>query len=164
MKSLLAQHIDFRMKALGLNVKKLERNASLKVNAVKNILLGRSQNPNVYTVVAIAKALNCNLYELLGELPPESSETPMMLDPTHRIDHPALMKQCINSVLTFIETHSRSITVTQLMLIADHIYRYSLQTSSKYIDERFAEWIMLDRIGIGNETSVSIPTKEQEPA
>jgi transcriptional regulator with XRE-family HTH domain len=164
MKSLLAQHIEFRMKALGLNVKKLERSANLKVNAVKNILLGRSQNPNVYTVVAIAKALNCNLYELLGEHPPESAETPMILDPTHRIDHPALMKQCINSVLTFIETHSRSITVTQLMLIADHIYRYSLQTSSKYIDERFSEWIMLDRIGIGNETSVSIPTKEQEPA
>lgn len=163
MKSLLAQHIEFRMKALGLNVKKLERNANLKVNAVKNILLGRSQNPNVYTVVAIANALNCNIYELLGELPPESSETPMMLDPTHRIDHPALMKQSINSVLTFIETHDKSLTVTQLMLIADHIYRYSLQTSSKYIDERFAEWIMLDRIGVGNETSVSVPTKEHEP-
>lgn len=164
MKTLLAQHIEFRMKALGLNVKKLERSANLKVNAVKNILLGRSQNPNVYTVVAIANALNCNIYELLGELPPESSETPMMFDPTHRIDHPALMKQSINSVLTFIETHDKSLTVTQLMLIADHIYRYSLQTSSKYIDERFAEWIMLDRIGVGNETSISVPTKEHEPA
>lgn len=164
MKSLLAQHIEFRMKALGLNVKKLERSANLKVNAVKNILLGRSQNPNVYTVVAIAKALNCNLYELLGELPPESSETPLILDPTHRIDHPALMRQSINSVLTFIETHARSITVTQLMLIADHIYRYSLQTSSKTMDERFAEWIMLDRIGAPTETSVSVSTQEQEPA
>jgi len=164
MKSLLAQHIEFRMKALGLSVKKLERLANLKVNAVKNILLGRSQNPNVYTVLAIAKALNCNLYELLGELPPESAETPVMLDPTHRIDYPALMKPCINSVLTFIETHAKSITVTQLMLIADHIYRYSLQTSSKTMDERFAEWIMLDRIGGGNDTHVSVSTKEQEPA
>jgi len=163
MKALLAQHIEFRMKALGLNVKKLERNANLKVNAVKNILLGRSQNPNVYTVVAIAKALNCNLYELLGELPPESSETPLILDPTHRIDHPTLMRQSINSVLTFIETHARSITVTQLMLIADHIYRYSLQTSTKTMDERFAEWIMLDRIGVGNETAISVQTKEHEP-
>lgn len=152
------------MKTLGLNVKKLERNANLKVNAVNNILLGRSQNPNVYSVMAIAKALNCNLYELLGEHPPESSETPLGLDATHRIDHPDLMKQCINSVLTFIETHARSITVTQLMLIADHIYRYSLQTSSKTMDEHFAEWIMRDRIGIGNETSVSVPTKEPEPA
>lgn len=164
MKSLLAQHIEFRMKTLGFNVKKLERSANLKVNAVKNILLGRSQNPNVYSVLAIAKALNCNLYELLGELPPESSETPLMLDPTHRIDHPMLMKQSINSVLTFAEIHAKSITVTQLMLIADHIYRYSLQTSSKIMDERFAEWILLDRIGIGNETSVSVPTKEHEPA
>jgi transcriptional regulator with XRE-family HTH domain len=59
MKSLLAQHIEFRMKALGLNVKKLERTANLKINVVKNILLGRSRNPNVYTVVAIATALNC---------------------------------------------------------------------------------------------------------
>ena len=152
------------MKALGLNVKNLERKANLKVNAVKNILLGRSQNPNVYTVVAIANALNCNLYELLGEQPPESAETPLMLDPNHRIDQPNLMRQCINAVLTFIETRARSITVTQLMLIADHIYRYSLQTSAKTMDERFAEWIMLDRIGVGNETSVSIPTKEYEPA
>jgi hypothetical protein len=164
MKSLLAQHIEFRMKTLGLNVKKLERSANLKVNAVKNILLGRSQNPNVYTVVAIANALNCNLYELLGELPPTSAETPMMLDPTHRIDHPALMKQCINTVLMFIETHARSITVTQLMLIADHIYRYSLQTSSKTMDERFAEWIILDRIGTSTETPVSVPTTEHELA
>lgn len=164
MKSLLAQHIEFRMKTLGLNVKKLERSANLKVNAVKNILLGRSQNPNVYTVVAIANALNCNLYELLGELQPTSAETPMMLDPTHRIDHPALMKQCINTVLMFIETHARSITVTQLMLIADHIYRYSLQTSSKAMDERFAEWIILDRIGAPTETPVSVPTTEHEPA
>lgn len=164
MKSLLAQHIEFRMKTLGLNVKKLERSANLKVNAVKNILLGRSQNPNVYTVVAIAKALNCNLYELLGEHPPESAETPMMLDSTHRIDNPVLMKQCLNSVLTFIETHDRSITVTQLMLIADHIYRYSLQASSKTMDERFAEWIMLDRIGTSTETPVSVSTKEHEPA
>lgn len=164
MKSLLAQHIEFRMKTLGLNVKKLERNANLKVNAVKNILLGRSQNPNVYTVVAIANALNCNLYELLGELPPESSETPMMLDPTHRIDHPELMKQCMNTVLTFVETHAKSITVTQLMLIADHIYRYSLQTSSKTMDEHFAEWIMLDRIGTLTKTPVSVPTTEHELA
>jgi hypothetical protein len=164
MKSLLAQHIEFRMKTLGLNVKKLERNANLKVNAVKNILLGRSQNPNVYTVVAIAKALNCNLYELLGEHPPESAETPMILDPTHRIDHPALMRQSINSVLTFIETNDKSITVTQLMLIADHIYRYSLQTSSKTMDERFAEWIMHDRIGAPTETPVSVSTQEHELA
>jgi hypothetical protein len=49
------------------------------------------------------------------------------------------------------------------MLIADHIYRYSNQTSSKTMDERFAEWIMLDRIGIGNETSISVQTKEHEP-
>jgi len=160
----LAQHIEFRMKTLGLNVKRLERNANLKVNAVKNILLGRSQNPNVYTVVAIATALNCNLYELLGELPPESVETPIMLDPNHRIDHPALMRQSINSVLTFIETHAKSITVTQLMLIADHIYRYSLQTSSKTMDVHFAEWIMLDRIGAPTETPVSVPTTEHEPA
>lgn len=152
------------MKALGLNVKKLERFANLKVNAVKNILLGRSQNPNVYSVMAIAKALNCNLYELLGELPPESSETPMMLDPTHRIDNPALMKQCINCVLTFIETHNKSITVTQLMLIADHIYRYSLQTSTNFIDERFAEWIILDRIGVRTETSVPGSAIERAPA
>jgi transcriptional regulator with XRE-family HTH domain len=163
MKSLLAQHIEFRMKALGLNVKKLERMANLKVNAVNNILLGRSKNPNVYLVVAISRALNCSLYELLGERSPEPS-TQMMLDPTHRIDHPGLMKQCMNAVLTFIETHDRSITVTQLMLIADSIYRYSLQTSSKYMDERFAEWIMIDRIGNQAETTLSVPSPEREPA
>lgn len=164
MKSLLAQNIEFRIKALGLNVKKLERNANLKVNAVKNILSGRSQNPNVYSVLAISKALNCNLYELLGEHPPESSETPMMVDLTNQIDHPNLMRQSINSVLAFIETYERSITVTQLMLIADHIYRYSLHTSSTHIDERFAKWIMLDRIGAPNKTPASAPKTELEHA
>lgn len=50
------------------------------------------------------------------------------------------------------------------MLIADHIYRYSLQTSSKTMDERFAEWIMHDRIGAPTETPVSVPTTEHELA
>lgn len=155
MKSLLAQQIEFRLKAFGLSVKKLERIANLKANAVKNILLGRSQNPNVYTIVAIAKALNCNLYELLGELPPEPIETTICLDATQRIDHPALMRQSMNFVLTFVETYARPITVTQLMLLADYIYRYSLQTSTTNMDERFAEWILHDRIGGSTETPVS---------
>lgn len=74
------------------------------------------------------------------------------------------MRQSINYVLAFIETYERSITITQLTIIADQIYHYSLNTSSKQIDERFAQWITLDRIGVGPKTHVYSTSTELEPS
>jgi transcriptional regulator with XRE-family HTH domain len=56
-----------------LSMKAMERKAGVKVNTVRNILRGQSKRPSGETLHALAKILECTVYDLLRG-PQESSE------------------------------------------------------------------------------------------
>lgn len=67
MKSALQNQITIRMKAKALSIAVLEREAGLKINAVRDILSGQSRKPSAETLQAIANGLECSVRDLLDK-------------------------------------------------------------------------------------------------
>jgi len=62
----LITELRSRMAAEGFNQKSLARAANLNETAVRDILKGRSQNPRIDTLEALARTLGCSVSELTG--------------------------------------------------------------------------------------------------
>jgi transcriptional regulator with XRE-family HTH domain len=65
--SVIRDELRRRMEANEFNQKSLARAAQLNETAVRDILKGRSKNPRVDTLQAIAKVLGCTVNDLIGE-------------------------------------------------------------------------------------------------
>lgn len=118
-------------------VQAFERKAGLKLNAVQNILSGRSQNPQMSTIVAIANALGCSLDDLTGgsidkKIPQESKEI-MLSNRTLLTDIFAYLKDHL--VTEDIERGSH-----QIFEAIQEIYLFSEKNNEGVLDERFAQW------------------------
>ncbi len=78
MKFLLADQLKKRMKEKNLSIREVERQADLKLNAVRNITRGIVKQPGAYTLKKIANVLDCTVDELLEThesiLPPQILE------------------------------------------------------------------------------------------
>ena len=64
--TILQHEIRTRMIAQGFNQKSLARAASLNETAVRDILKGRSRNPRIDTLEALARTLGCAVQDLTG--------------------------------------------------------------------------------------------------
>jgi len=79
--SLLQSELRRRMVGLDFNQKSLARAAGLNETAVRDILKGRSRNPRIDTLDALARTLGCSVPELTGR-----RDAPAPQDKTVRID------------------------------------------------------------------------------
>jgi transcriptional regulator with XRE-family HTH domain len=64
--TMIRDELRRRMVAMGYNQKSLARAAQLNETAVRDILKGRSRNPRVDTLQAIAEVLGCTVNDLIG--------------------------------------------------------------------------------------------------
>lgn len=64
MRGALADEVERRMKALGMNAKHLSRAAGLNETFVRDVLKGKSQNPLMANVEKLADALHCEITDL----------------------------------------------------------------------------------------------------
>ena len=65
--AIIQREIRWRMKASGYNQKSLARAAELNETAIRDILKGRSRNPRIDTLKAIATVLQCTVNDLVGD-------------------------------------------------------------------------------------------------
>lgn len=65
--TIIQREIRWRMEAAGQNQKSLARAAQLNETAIRDILKGRSKNPRVDTLKAIATVLDCTVNDLIGD-------------------------------------------------------------------------------------------------
>lgn len=63
---LVRRNIDERIRAMNTNPTRVAKRAKLGTTAVRDILEGRSDLPNIRTLLRIADALDCQVYDLLG--------------------------------------------------------------------------------------------------
>lgn len=62
----LVSNIKYKLQQDGeLSVNQLEKRANLRPSSVQSILSGRSKNPGIKTVIALAKEFGCNIEELV---------------------------------------------------------------------------------------------------
>ncbi|WP_010303940.1 helix-turn-helix domain-containing protein [Candidatus Odyssella thessalonicensis] len=120
----------------------LERRAGLSVSAVRNILIGRSKNPTMETLLAIANTLGCTVDELVRDQPPSIPE-PQSLQMNEQ--HPWVKRLAIDTI-EFVDHYLNSKGYTpsfeEILFFIREIYTFSLGTEEKLVDKRFGEWFI----------------------
>lgn len=133
----LQLNIKERIKRKGITVAEVERRAGLNKTTIQNIVLGRSKNPGIEIISALAKELECSIDELISpESEPQKTKV-MKLDWQEPI-----FTAAIQYVSNFLKKHSISSPLERVIKCATEIYAYSLKSKlQNNIDEQFAEWI-----------------------
>lgn len=146
----LSRKIKERIHEQGLSTHALEKRAGLKPSAVQNILYGRSKNPSITIIQAIAQALGCRITDLIGD-----DSTPPLSIKKGSIPYPSLQKngesgdwdqnlylQCFQEVNTLLEQERLSLSRDKILEIVEEIYSYSQGNSLQAPDKYFSKWLI----------------------
>ena len=141
-----------KMNKKGISVHALEKQAGLKSSAIHNILYGRSKNPSIKVIKAIADALECDISELIDG---EWSQTVEKISETSRHVGPPplgggdsiqwnsnLYLKSFERVNSLLKSKGSSLTKEKILNIVDEIYSYSQKTGRNEVDDFFAEWLV----------------------
>ncbi len=144
----LSLQIKEKITEKGLSTHALEKRAGLKPSAVQNILYGRSKNPSVTIVKAIAKALDCSVSELLGEtddIPKTSLQFKPVFSTKNIISQEwdqDLYLRCFQELNVLLEKEKVCLSKGKILELAEEIYEYSQGNSLSIPDQYFAKWLV----------------------
>ena len=134
---LLQKRLKEKMIAKGLSAYNLEQQAGLRSSAVQNILSGRSKNPGIDTLTAIAKILECSIDELIKEEVPFNGPS----SSSHPWDG-RLYNLSLELILKLCKSKGTSISKETALKYAEEVYTYSVNANRKVPDKSFAKWIV----------------------
>lgn len=101
----------------------LARMAGVPESTIKNILQGKSKNPEYRTLGPIAKALGVSLHQLTGEsIEGEGA-------PTH--EEIALFKECIDVVSDLEQAKNYTLSFEQKKFIARELFHYAQEKNKE---------------------------------
>lgn len=140
----ISKQIKERMTQKGVSAHALEKLAGLKNSAVHNILYGRSKNPSINTLLAISRALECDVSDLLSD----SCQPHLFLkenldgDGQPLVWNAELYMDTLKIVHSLSLRHNISLSKAQWFACTEEVYAYSLKHNRAKPDKNFAEWIL----------------------
>jgi transcriptional regulator with XRE-family HTH domain len=154
----IAAQIKVKLEEKRLSPTALEKHAGLRPGAVTNILYGKSKNPGLTVIQAVANALGCTVSDLLGEnlFQPEktkhlSRNKKNLLEITPNYPWQInLYLECFEAIASFVKAKSVNITKEKLLGYIDEVYLYSIKGDSHIVDEKFAQWLIEKNENITN--------------
>lgn len=147
----LSKKIKERIHEKGLSTHALEKRAGLKPSAVQNILYGRSKNPSITIIQAIAHALGCKITDLIEDDMAASSLTKKenaSFPSFQREEREAkdwdqnLYLQCFQEVNTLLEQERLVLSREKILEIVEEIYTYSQGNRMSMPDKYFSKWLI----------------------
>lgn len=144
---MLVEHLKNKMAEKGVSVHALEKQAGLKSSAIHNILYGRSKNPSIRVIKAIADALECDIAELIEDRSTTTNNNSARIEPksTTKEDVPwdsALYLDSFEEINSLINKNKLSLTKEKILNIVEEVYTYSQNSGKNKVDSYFAEWII----------------------
>jgi transcriptional regulator with XRE-family HTH domain len=140
MSSHLQEQIRTRMEAQDLTIYALEKKAGIKRSAARNILQGLSKKPGGEVLLAIAKALDCRIEDLLGE---DHEKATITKTSTPKANYQWNEKLCLDSVKAVAkQLGDRELNFEQVLAIIKEVYRYSIKKNSDKADIDFVNWLV----------------------
>ena len=146
----LSKKIKERIHEKGLSTHALEKRAGLKPSAVQNILYGRSKNPSITIIQAIAHALGCRITDLIEEdVEPSLAKKPRSTFPSLKsAERDAkdwdqnLYLQCFQEINILLEREKIVLSREKILEIVEEIYTYSQGNNMKEPDKYFSKWLI----------------------
>lgn len=120
-----------------LSINALERKSGVKPGSVQNILYGRSKNPGIETLLALAKALNISLNTLVY-----SSEDDVDFSLPWNAD---LYTEAVITVRNELHRLSFFLKRKEFLECVYKIYEYSQKSQKDKIDLTFATWLIEEK-------------------
>ncbi|MBY0281533.1 MAG: helix-turn-helix transcriptional regulator [Alphaproteobacteria bacterium] len=128
------------MEEKNITANALEKRSGVKVSSVQNIIYGRSKNPGIDTVKAIAKALGCTLYDLLDPAD-ESSQHSHIQNPSDQEWDISLFIDALKAIETMMKQKNIKPSYKTVLTFANEIYSYSQVSNKKTVDYDFTRWL-----------------------
>ncbi|MBW8308652.1 MAG: helix-turn-helix domain-containing protein [Candidatus Paracaedibacteraceae bacterium] len=138
----IAERLRSRIKSANLTPTDLERRAGLALASVRNILNGRSKNPTIETMRAIANTLGCTVDDLITEKETLVATTEKLQQDEHHQWLKPLLLESIDFVDSYLENKKHPFSFEEAMFLVKEIYTFSLGTKDRSVDKRFAEWLI----------------------
>lgn len=141
----LQTKLRFLLEKNSLSVAEAERQAGLKTSAVRNILNGQSRNPSGQTLQKLSHVLDCSIYDLLDNI---GEEKPVPHHPScdPEIENFDLLSQSVNIICKLTTDLGKTTGINNFFYLAEQIYKYSINSDSKTIDQNFAKWIINEKL------------------
>lgn len=126
-----------------LSIREIERRAGLNRSALSNILQGKSKNPTLHTLYALAEILECSLSDFIEASEHEETNTPP--PPKVQIAFPTLVP-LLHQTIDVVEDHFKKIeyqpNLEQFWGCVKKVYVHSLENHNNEIDPLYAEWLI----------------------
>ncbi len=146
MSQILQANIKHRINKIGLSVSELERISGLKQGSIQNILLGRSKNPGIEIISALAKELGCSIEELIYSSSKLTKQKELNKQTLKNLPwEPDLFINASIFVKDYIAKNKIKATLDKIIECVQEIYAYSIDDNSTTIDQKFGEWIVANR-------------------
>lgn len=130
--------IKDKIEEKGISAHALEKMAGLKPSAVQNILYGRSKNPSISTIQAIANALGCSVTSLISGQDDESSSKASDLP----WSQPLFLK-CFDEVKNQLDKYGlTAMNKEEILSLVEEVYHYSQSNGIDTADANFTKWII----------------------
>jgi len=126
------------MEEKSITANALEKKAGVKVSSVQNIIYGRSKNPGIDTVKAIAKALGCTLYDLMDDEVMPSFPSAEQIEKEWNM---ALFIDALKSVEVLTKQKGLKPSYKTALALANEVYAYSKLSNKGTADLDFTRWL-----------------------
>ena len=135
-----------------LTVWGLEQKAGLKKGSIRNIVSGRSKRPGVDLIIQIARELDCEVEDLVGD--PEAFDLPeeeLYLPPSSKTQSPekddplwdmSLFQEIMICLLKHMGKKIKKVRKSDIILLIEEIYDYSATRSPPSVDKFFVHWLV----------------------
>lgn len=141
MSSYLQQQIQTRMEHRGLTVHALEREAGLKISAVRNILQGSSKKPSATLLKSLSNVFGCTIEDLID--PNKTSIVKVTLPSTGgRTWSEPLYINVVKLVSKSLADKKLDLKFEQVIPLITEAYKYSIAKSSDKADQDFVNWLI----------------------
>lgn len=134
----LKRNIKTLLKHQNLSAYSLEKKAGLRPSAIQNILQGRSKNPGIDAVVAIATELGCTVEDLI-----RNKEPVQTISETFDL---ALLDGIISILIPELQKTHREISLQSFIGLLKDVYLYTQKMPNQEINKAFIEWLV-ERLG-----------------
>lgn len=139
----LLNSINRKLQEKELSISQLERQAGLARTTIMRILAGSNPNPTLDTLTSIAKALECDISELLGEQVKEKPAESHFEQICKSLPwNNELFAVVTNSTCDYLKKVNKDPTFEQTLNTIVEVYNYCIMKKDGKFDSSFHDWYM----------------------
>ena len=137
----IREQILARAKGKNLSIMALEEKSGLKHSAVGNIIANRSLNPQIETLAAIAKTLECTINDLISD--PYDTKPQMQRKEQEDCEFDELLfQEVVQQIINSLRTKRSGVALNRVMIVLKEAYMFFLTKKNKIVDPELIEWLI----------------------